>query len=146
MDDDGITGDLLNVRIHFLETMIVPTKSGLTAESELMNRGSELVLTAEVLAAGVDRNGRSWIDKLDNEQAQIERWGVVRFRRGSWPANTPTWVHGDQQWADARERRRLEAHQVSDPDRRSAAFADLRREFGDAPSTSRTLNVISERR
>lgn len=71
------------IRIHFLE-------DGLTALGRIWYRGEELEVVpgSPEYADTCDRNGRSWLELRDNEFAQVERWGHIKFRSGPWPGRT----------------------------------------------------------
>jgi len=52
---------------------------------EPMFRGREVTLTATIIASTRDRLGRSWLELLDDEAAQLERWRRLTVARGPWP-------------------------------------------------------------
>lgn len=64
--------------IHFLE-------DGLTVFGKVFVRGEQRLIDDQAYAETRDRNGNSWLDVIDDDQAQITRWGKVMFRRGPWP-------------------------------------------------------------
>lgn len=84
----GPSGTGETLLIHILE-------DGLTAFGEVWYRGQELEFEvgSEGYAQTLDRNGNSWLDLDDQEQ--MARWGLVRFRRGPW-AGKP-WEEGAEQ-------------------------------------------------
>ncbi len=75
------TGD--NILLHFLE-------DGFTTLGKVWYRGQELEFTrgSAAFLDTFDRNGRTWLDLVDNEFAQVEKYGKVMFRRGPWPGKT----------------------------------------------------------
>ncbi len=72
-----------NIVIHFLE-------DGFTALGHVWFRGQELEFNRNsgAYADTCDRYGRSWLDLVDDEFGQAERWGKVMFRRGPWPGKS----------------------------------------------------------
>lgn len=72
-----------NILIHFVE-------DGITALGVVWYRGQELEFEpgSPAYLDTCDRNGRSWLALADDESAQIDRWGKVKFRRGPWPGKT----------------------------------------------------------
>lgn len=68
-------GDLL--LIHFEE-------DGFTVFGQSWYRGQELeiVLNGPEHQRTMDREGKSWLDLVDDRHAQISRWGRVMFERG----------------------------------------------------------------
>lgn len=69
-----------NILIHFLE-------DGITALGHIWRRGQELEFEPGSAAYRdtCDRFGRTWLELVDDEFGQVERWGKVMFRRGPWP-------------------------------------------------------------
>jgi hypothetical protein len=123
--------------IHFYGALTLPTGTDWHSISMSVGYGDELTVTAPIVAASLDRNGRSWLDLLDDEPAQIRRWGRVMMRRGPWPLESRI-EPGSAQWLDARDAARAEAHKIENPADRERALLRVRQQFGDAP-TSRTL-------
>lgn len=76
-----------NILIHFLE-------DGITALGHIWRRGQELEFEPGSAAYRdtCDRFGRTWLELVDDEFGQIDRWGRVMFRRGLWPGKS--WVDG----------------------------------------------------
>lgn len=79
LDDTG------NILIHFLE-------DGLTVLGHVWFRGQEIEFQpgGRAFRDTCDRHGRSWLELVDNEFGQVDRWGKVMFRRGPWPGKS--WV------------------------------------------------------
>lgn len=84
-----------------------------------------------------DRNGDSWLDLTDEQQ--IERWGVVSFRRGSH-ANGE--IGADdinglryRRWQDEYKY----AQQISDPRERKLAMNALGQKYPENNAQSRTI-------
>jgi hypothetical protein len=75
------------ILLHFLE-------DGFTACGQVWLRGQELEFEVGGRAYNQqkDRNGNSWLDFLDDEDAQFDRYGTVMYRRGpfrgrAWGSN-----------------------------------------------------------
>jgi hypothetical protein len=60
----------------------------------LGERGSQIVITDEILEVNQDREGNSLFDIIDDEDAQIRRWGEVKIRRGPRPDGLTEYVPG----------------------------------------------------
>lgn len=122
-------------QVHFLRAMTVRTSDQFLGGGVLCERGTAITLTAKVIELSRDRNGRSWLDLLGDDAAQLERWGEVRFRPGAWPGG-PTWTYGSPDWAEARETARRAAWSIEDPQARARARKAVEDEFGPALVTS----------
>jgi hypothetical protein len=72
-----------NILIHFLE-------DGLTALGVVWMRGQELEFTpgSQPYEDTKDRHGVSWLSLVDDDFAQVEKYGKVMFRRGPWPGKS----------------------------------------------------------
>lgn len=62
--------------IHILE-------DGFTRLGRVWYRGEEIVFGPQAYENTKDRNGVSWLNMDDD--AQIDKWGHVKFRKGPWP-------------------------------------------------------------
>lgn len=73
-DDDDV------VTIHFLT-------DGFIALGECWYKGQEVRLKkgGKAWESQYDRNGKSWLDWLDDVEGQYARWGKQVFGRGPWP-------------------------------------------------------------
>jgi hypothetical protein len=87
---------------------------GLAVAGEPRRRGDEVVLDQDTIDAAVDRTGASWLDMVDDPDAQAERWGKVMFGRGPWPKElgsaslepeSPEWHRAQREAIELRERR-----------------------------------------
>lgn len=126
------------------------TLHGLIPEAHLIGgyalaRGDEMMVTAQLLADSKDRNGDSAMDDL-SESAQVRRWGQVRLGIGPWPRDEqgnkkPSWLPGDPVWAQEREKARRLAWAEVDPAIRQQKLARVREIYGDAATSSKTLNA-----
>lgn len=72
-----------NILIHFLE-------DGITAFGTIWYRGQELELdpNGPLYKQTCNRFGWSWLSLRDDDFAQVERWGSVKFRSGPWPGQS----------------------------------------------------------
>lgn len=79
-EEVGVADDDDVVTIHFLA-------DGFIALGECWYRGQEVRLKKGGVAwkSQYDRNGKSWLDYLDNIEGQYERWGNHVIGRGPWP-------------------------------------------------------------
>src|SRR4051794_8630808 len=89
--------------IHFLETMTILDSKLVVPTSRTVEFGDELTVTPTVVEMSKDRFGHSWLDLLDDEQAQQRKWGKVMFRRGPWPEDLARIRPGMHAWDEARE-------------------------------------------
>jgi hypothetical protein len=98
-------------RIHLLT-------DGLAVAGEPRRRGDEVVLDQDTIDAAVDRTGASWLDLVDDADAQTEKWGKAMFGRGEWPAElgsaslepeSPEWQRARREAIALRERRYRDA-------------------------------------
>lgn len=90
------------------------------------DRASQVVITDEILEVNQDREGNSLFDIIDDDLAQIRRWGEVKIRRGPRPDGLTEYVPG----TIAHELAYQEAHHrievtTSDPDERAAKLSVL---------------------
>ena len=128
--------------IHFVRSgLLFRTSTSINVASEVSQRGAELVITPEILAAGPDRNGKHSIwDLVDDGAGQTARWGTPGFARGPAPDNLTSYTPGTTEAEVAFSERRTAAWAVADPQERTEALAALKEEFGN-PTTSRTIRA-----
>jgi len=95
-------GDGEKILFHFLE-------SGISALGQVWEKGQEveIVVGSPEYKRTLNRNGESWIDLLDDEDGQWNRWGRLMIRRGPY-----RWRAGEEfdlevAKADARRQRRV---------------------------------------
>lgn len=129
--------------IHFTRTGILWASSlSFSAPHEVSRRGETVTLTADIIAASLDRHGaNSWLGLTEEEQ--ISRWGSEVYRPGAAPQDLTTYTPDSTEADVAYGERRTAAWAIGDPERRAEALADLRRDFGTGPSTSRTVRTES---
>jgi hypothetical protein len=126
-------------QIHFRESGFTFAVSEGYSGTHVSRRGQTITVTAALIEASVDRNGDSWLDLVDDELGQIERWGSVQFGRGPFPEDEPLYVRGTVEWADARAAANKRAHSLPDGPEKAAAFREVFEVFGPGMPTSRTL-------
>lgn len=129
--------------VHCLKTgTTVHTGGQFMASGVVLTRGDNVVITQALLDANRNRLGEPvGVALAGDPQAQLAKWGELRFALGEAPADLRPWIVGDPNWAEQRERARRAAHRETDPDRRAEALSAVTRIYGAAPvtSTSRTL-------
>lgn len=109
-------------------------------ESRAFQRGTTIVVTEELLEMSRDRNGNSWLDLVDDPQAQAAKYGAVKFAPGPCPDDV-NWFDGevgDGAWNLAREMELERVAAISDPVERAAAQKVVVEKFG-RKATSQTL-------
>lgn len=134
-----------DLTIHFLGPMTISgVESGAFGYGQVLQYGQEMRITEAIRALNTDEAGNCPFDLVDDEPAQVARWGRVVFRRGPWPPDQPRYEQGSIAWQDALEEARREAWKIKDPGARSARFAAIKEEFGSLPTTSRTILSYGE--
>lgn len=112
------------------------------APSTVLYRGDEIEIDTAMLEADRDRYGRpSWSALVNDEDAQIQKWGFVRLRAGRAPRDLQPWSRGSALWAEKREAARREAWAQPSAEARAEALREVQRVYGDAPVTSTVLNT-----
>lgn len=132
--------------IHVLKSGVtIPTGQGFMSASHISRAGETIIVTAKMIAASYSASGRSWLAIVNDDAAQIERWGETRFRMGRAPEGAPTWgAVGDADWREAREQARKDAWAQPTAQARAEALAAVEKRFGPAPTTSVTLNTTAD--
>lgn len=124
-------------RIHFIGAAF--TVHG--RDSRVMEYGDELAITPEFRQANLDRNGHCWLDMIDNEDAQISRWGRVMFRRGPWPEGQLRFERGSVRWETAYTDAIRQAWKIEDDVESARRRREIRALFGPPLPTSKTLQT-----
>ncbi|MFC7943088.1 hypothetical protein ACFUPZ_07500 [Microbacterium oxydans] len=107
-----------------------------------LTRGDRVVVTEEMIAADVDRNGNpGWTALVHDPDRQIARWGRVHLAPGEPPAGMQPWEHGDAEWSEQREIARKAAWSETDPKRRAEALQRVTEVYG-APPTTSTVHAV----
>jgi hypothetical protein len=104
-----------------------------------LRRGDTLILTQKMIDLTINVNGKSFLSIADDEEAQIEKWGQVKFGLGEFPKGVSPFVAGSADEDVERERRRQIAWSNTNEEERRAELRAIRDEFGSA-KTSRTLH------
>lgn len=107
-----------------------------------LTRGDRIVVTEEMVAADVDRNGNpGWTTLVHDPDRQIARWGRVHLAPGEPPAGMQPWEYGDAEWSEQREIARKAAWSETDPNRRAEALQRVKEFYGAPPITS-TVHAV----
>lgn len=115
----------------------ISTGAGFLASAHITTAGESICVTAKMIEASYSASGRSWMSLLGNDEAQIQKWGEVRFRLGPAPADAPTWnTHGSVEWHRARDAAKSEAWAMPTAEARAAALAVVAERFGPVASTA----------
>ena len=95
-------------QFHFLrDGFTFAVSADFNSDAVISRRGQTVNVTADLIEAAKDRNGDSWLDLIDNEDAQSERYGSPVIARGTGDHLTP-WVAGSvrQIWHASRHSRK----------------------------------------
>lgn len=93
----------------------------------------------------LDRAGNSWLDMDDD--AQLSRWGVVRFRKGNHvEAEGIKYLGDDDERITFRRREReiLEARKLTDADERRAELKRIYALYGRGDSGQRSMDYSGQ--
>jgi hypothetical protein len=145
LPETTIPKDAVGITVHFLGSVAIHQPSnGAPMPSLLCQYGSEIVLTADVIQANRDREGR-WplLDVLDDEATQVAMFGKRLIAPGPWPTNQPRYEAGSFEEDQAREEAHQAASSISDEQERGRALADVRARFG---TRGRSTELQSYRR
>jgi hypothetical protein len=130
----------VGVTVHFLGSMTLHLRPNATAFTRTVNYGDEVVLTDEVIEANRDCRGRvAILELLDDEQAQIQKYGKRLFAPGPWRELNRI-QPGSAAWDDARDRERTAALALPSEDERRIALARVREVYG-MPSSAKSRTV-----
>lgn len=81
--------------VHWLKSGIIyGTVVGTRISSEVSRRGGELLITEEMIEGTKDREGKSWLRYITDEDAQRAKWGEVVVAVGPAPAHLSPWGPG----------------------------------------------------
>jgi hypothetical protein len=125
--------------IHFLGCLTIVTSESGGGQGAVTEYGNELIVTSEFHNLNRDRNGDSFLDLLDDEPAQMKRWGRVLVERGPWPEDLSRVEPGSQRWHDEAEAARVEAFKISDLGLRHQRQSEINAKYGPRPTTSTTI-------
>lgn len=128
-DTENVPADPAPGTIHFRSSMAIRFSEH---ESRVMVRGETVELTPEMIELSRDRNGATSFSLLDDEPAQVRRWGKVIFARGECPEAVQWWNSpdstGDRKYA--RDLAFQEAELIRDPVAKYEAHKAIREKFG----------------
>jgi hypothetical protein len=125
--------------IHVLRSgVVVPDREpGFMATGTVAQRGDEVILTQRQIDSTINAIGvHGGIALAADEAEQLERWGEVRFRMGPRPADLERWERGTPEWEEARAAAMKAAFKIPEGPERAAAFAEVRRRYGEGPASS----------
>jgi hypothetical protein len=117
---------------HFVRSgMNVQTKVGdWTGASTITSvRGQNFVVTADIIEASKDRHGNSWLELVDDPEAQKRRWSHgPYFARGPAPADMSHWEpFSIEATLEFEARRQVLYDSVRDPDELALKLRELQR-------------------
>ena len=144
-----ILDELIGVQIHFLTA--TPTFTLMTngcdswQMGEPAYRGKETVITRPIIEGTLNRIGQSWLELLDDTEAQVRRWGKVCFARGPFPDDLDRLEPGSMPWIEAKEDAFHRAAQIEDPVQRTKVRDAAVLRFGVPEPTSQTLGFFGPR-
>lgn len=141
---DSMTNQQINPLVpgdqfHFLKSGIIFRTSSESFAGEVSARAQTVTVTAKLLEASKDINGDSWLDLVDDDDAQTSRWGEPTFTRGPAPADLTHWQPGTVEQTVARTNALAAAWALPEGDLRNTALRDVLRVYGRAV-TSKTMN------
>lgn len=122
--------------VHFFATQTVQVSD---LNAVVVKYGDEIEVTNSIHAFSQDRNGSSWLDLLDDLEAQMARYGRVRFARGPWPSGLPKVERGSPEEEEAIARAWHEVWKLPTEAERASRRAELRAKYGAPPAASRTI-------
>lgn len=131
-------------RVH-VEDVFHALHAGLTislspGQGVVTARGAEFEVTPAMLTAARRPDGSlGWLDLLDDEDAQVRRWGRLMLARGPAPDDLTPWdPESATERAEAREAARKAAWALDDEDERRKALEDVWAVYGPPRPTSTT--------
>lgn len=127
--------------VHFFATVTVPTYG---YASLVLVYGDDLAITPAIRAAAFDRNGGSWLDLVDKPDAQIERWGEVRFAPGPWPADMPRIKPGSLEERQVIEQAFRDAWATPGEVEQAEAVRAVRAKYGRPPKGNVTIMRLAD--
>lgn len=131
---------------HCLTTgATIPTGQGFMSASHLTRAGENIIVTGAMIAASYNGGGVSWMALIGDDDAQVAKWGEVRFRLGPAPEDVQTWTqYGDSDWREQRQAAREDAWAQPTAQARAEALAAVEKKFGPALPTSTTFSTAPD--
>jgi hypothetical protein len=117
--------------IHALDAIVL--------SDVVLRRGDTLILTQKQIGLTINAHGKSFLSIVDDEDAQIAKWGAVKIGLGPFPQGLSPFVAGSADEDIERDRRQKIAWANTNEQERRAELRAIREEFGSA-KTSRTLH------
>lgn len=127
--------------VHFYRTVTVP---GPGYCSLVLIRGDELTITPELRAASLDRFGHSWLDLVHDPEAQMARWGEVRFAPGPWPEAEARIIPGSHEEEELIAQAWKDAWAQPTDDARTEALTQVRAKYGRPPRGNREIQRLAD--
>lgn len=132
----------VGTKFHVLSALSFP----LTAHQQVAaSRGQTYEVTQELLDANVDRRGNSWLDMIDDPEAQIEKWGHLKFAAGECPPEVEWWnLEGDEASRSLARNLAREAviSDIHDPALKAQRLEEINEKYG-RPLTSQSIPYLS---
>jgi hypothetical protein len=125
--------------VHFFAPTNVPVSEW---NAYSLAYGEEIVITPTIWALSQDRNGDSWLDLLDDPEAQIARFGRVRFARGPWPTDLPKIEPGSPEEEIRKAREWSELWNLPTSEARAARRAELTEKYGSPPAMNTNIAFV----
>lgn len=122
--------------VHFYVATTIPWPG---VASRLMLWGDVVEITPLLRELGRDRNGSCWVDIAGDPEAQLNRWGRVRYALGPWPVDLPRYEPGSQAEQEAIQDAYRNAWAIPTEVERLAALAEVRATWGAPTRTSKTI-------
>lgn len=130
----------VGTKFHVLSAITFPTTPN---QSVSASRGQTYEVTRELLDANLDRRGHSWLDLIDNPEAQIEKWGTVKVAAGECPPEVLWWNADPATQSLARNLARESVIAFTkDPSLRAEKLAEIDRVYGKV-QTSQTISYLA---
>lgn len=119
-------------RIHFLRsgfTLSTKVEDLTGAFAHTSVRGETITITQDIIDASLDRFGDSWLELVDDLEAQAARWSNgPYFARGEAPEGLTHWEPGTiEQVLEFEARRQVIYDSVKDPEELALKLRELQR-------------------
>lgn len=128
---------LVGETVHFYCSVTLALGDPLRGQVISTDYATEVVVTEAMIEHSTDRLGDSWFDLVDDHEAQVRRWGHLRFARGPWPKGRLRYRYGSLEWKDARKKALADARAHPDPMIRADRIEQVKAYFeSEAPDLS----------
>jgi hypothetical protein len=122
--------------VHFYSTLSIAWPE---AGGRVVTYGDEIRVTDELRVLNTDRLGNCWLDIVADREAQLVKYGEVRFAPGRWPGTVSRLEPGSMAEDDARAKAYRDAWLLPTEEERLEARAAARREYGLPSSMVHTI-------